>query len=303
MNKTVLFDIPGCIGCRACEDACKTKYNLPKLEIGQTADLLPAEPSTNKGTYTRPAELSAYTWIKIRYTEIEDEKGFRVVHTLRKCMHCLQPACVAACPVGALSKNDDGATVYDDQKCIGCRYCMLACPFGIPTFEWDKPVAYIRKCIYCPDLLAEGKDPACVQACAKRTKCITLGEREAQLAQARKMIADAPDKYINHIYGEHELGGTNWIYISDTPFEKIGLRTFGSHLVPANFSQISWGGNYGQLSEFSKEPVPTNTERAMLAVPFALPGVAAAMAGLYWVFKRKDKLAQENAGKKGEVAK
>ena len=299
MTKAVLFDGPGCIGCRACEDACKKKWNLPPIEITGAIDL-PAEPTTNQGTYTHPAELSAYTWIKVRKTEIDDAKGFRTVHTLRKCMHCVHPACVSACPVGALQKDDNGATVYDDKKCIGCRFCMLACPFGVPTFEWDKPISYIRKCNFCYDLLAEGKPTACVTACSRRTKCITIGEREEQLAKGRKMIADSPGKYVDHIYGEKEVGGTNWLYLSEEPFEASGLRTYNSTIVPANFKDKSWGGNWGDLTnKLGTEPVATNADRAMEAVPFVLPGVAIAMSGLYWVFKRKDKLSQENALKKG----
>ncbi len=311
MSKAVLFDGPGCIGCRACEDACKKKYNLPAIEITGATEL-PAEPTTHKGTYTQPAELSAYTWIKVRRTEIDDAKGFRTVHSLRKCMHCIHPACVAACPVGALHKDDNGATVYDDKKCIGCRYCMLACPFGVPTYEWDKPVPFIRKCIFCPDLLAEEKPPACVTACSKRTKCITIGEREAQLALGRKMIAEGKgkgehggDKYVDHIYGEKEVGGTNWLYLSEEPFEISGLRTFDSKILPADFQEKSWAGSWGELSQSTSEPVTVNAERAMLAVPFALPGVAIIMSGLYWVFKRKDKLIQENVDRKnqGKVTK
>ncbi len=312
--KAVLFDGPGCIGCRACEDACKKKYKLPAIDMsgslvgsGQT---LPAEPTTHKKTMTMPPELSAYTWIKVRLTEIDDAKGFRQVYTLRKCMHCIEPACVAACPVGALHKTADGtATVYDDKKCIGCRYCMLACPFGVPTFHWDMPVAYIKKCLFCPDLLDKNEPPACVTACSKRTKCITIDDRDKQIAKAHKMIEDdAKDaaannrdpNYTNHVYGEKEVGGTNWIYLSSEPFESVGLRTYGSTVVPPDFQKkLSMGANWGDLATFSEEPVPTSAKVAMEAVPFALPGVAVVMSGLYWVFKRKDKLSQDRAGVKG----
>ena len=305
--KAVLFDGPGCVGCRACEDACKKKYagppyNLPPLDMsGANAGqglTLPAEATTNKKTLTQDPYLSAYTWIKVVQTDTKTG----VINTLRKCMHCVEPACVAACPVGALHKNEDGtATVYEDSKCIGCRYCMLACPFGVPTFAWDKPVAYIRKCLFCPDLLAQNQPPACVTACSKRTKCITIGERDAQIAKAHQMIKDGnaktPGSYLDHVYGEFEVGGTNWVFISGTPFEEIGLRTYGSSL-SGNLSQdfqtkIGFGANWGNLSTFGKEPVATNTNRAMEAVPFALPGMAAVMTGLYFFFQRKDKLARE----------
>lgn len=310
--KAVLFDGPGCIGCRACEDACKKKYNLPPIDMSGagagTGQTLPAEPTTNSKTMTQPPELSAYTWIKVRQTEIDikgDPRGWHLANTLRKCMHCIEPACVAACPVGALHKTADGtATVYDDKKCIGCRYCMLACPFGVPTFQWDAKVSYIKKCIFCPDLLDKNEPPACVTACAKRTKCITIGEREAQLAKGRQIIKDgnakSPGTYLDHIYGEHEIGGTNWIFLSGEPFEDIGLRTYGSTVVPPDFQKkLSMGANWGDLATFSKEPVPTNAKRAMEAVPFVLPGVAVVMSGLYFFFQRKDKMTQERAGMKG----
>ncbi len=300
--KAVLFDGPGCIGCRACVDACKKKYNLPAMDMSGSfaGSTLPAEPSTSPKTYTHPAELSAYTWINVRFTEIEDAKGYRMVNTLHKCMHCINPACVAACPVGALHKTADGtATVYDDKKCIGCRFCMVACPFGIPTYEWNNPIPFVRKCIFCSDLLEKGEPPACVVACAKRTKCITIGDRDEQLAKARKMVADEPDKYINHIYGEKEVGGTNWLFLTGEPPEVLGLRTVGSSPVPDSYSTAAWGGNWGKLTSFSTDPVPTNAERAMAAVPYVLPGVAVVMSGLYWVFNRKDKLSQERSAQKG----
>ncbi len=314
--KAVLFDGPGCVGCRACENACKTKYNLPPLDmsgaLAGTGETLPAEPTTNPKTMTEPPQLSAYTWIKVRQTEIDikgDPRGYHVDNTLRKCMHCIDPACVAACPVGAMHKTADGtATVYDDKKCIGCRYCMLACPFGVPTFQWDQPVAYVRKCIFCSDLLEQGKNPACVDACAKRTKCITIGERSAQIAKAHQMIADgnkkAPGTYVDHVYGEFEVGGTNWIFLAGDPFEMLGLRTYGSTLPAGNVTsfekKIGMGANWGNLSTFSKDPVPTYAKKAMESVPYVLPGVAVVMTGLFWVFKRKDQLSQERADAKGK---
>lgn len=300
MTKAVLFDGTLCTACRGCEDACKKKYNLPPIELTGAVDL-PAEPTSSNKSYTRPPELSATTWIKVRITELDDAKGYRQVKILRKCMHCVHPACIAACPVGALHKDDNGATVYDDKKCIGCRFCMLACPFGIPTFEWDKPISYIRKCIFCPDLVAEGKLPACVDACKKRLfSAIIFGDREEMLAVARKRINDSPGKFVDHIFGEKEIGGTNWLSISPEPFELLGLRTYNSTVLPANFKDKYWGGNWGDLTnKLGTEPVATNAEKAMATVPIMLPSVAIIMSGLYWVFKRKDKLSQENALKKG----
>jgi formate dehydrogenase iron-sulfur subunit len=281
MGKAVLFDAEICIGCRACELACKEKHGLPMFDLTKQLDALPAETTTNAGTYTKPPELSAYTFLKVGFHEGRDAIGPLTVYSMRKCMHCEHPGCAAACPVGALQKTSEGPVVYDDNKCIGCRYCMIGCPFGIPTYQWDKPVPFIRKCTFCSDWLSEGKEPACVQACAKRTGSLTLGEREEQLAKARKIIADSPDKYVNHIYGEKEAGGTSWLFISSfsLPFEKWGLPTFGS-----------------------TDPVAVNVDRAMVAIPPVLIGVAAVMAGVYWVIQRREKIRQENTAKK-EVTK
>jgi len=143
------------------------------------------------------------------------------VFAKRQCMHCEEPACAAACIVGALRKTPEGPVVYDDYKCIGCRYCTLACPFGVPTFEWDTPVPYIRKCRMCVDRLTEGMEPGCAKACP--SEAINYGERDELLQEARSRMQTHPDKYVDHIYGEHEVGGTSWLYISGVPFEQLGF--------------------------------------------------------------------------------
>jgi len=267
MSKAVLYDATKCIGCRACQVACKQWNELP------------GEMTINQGSYENPPKLSASTFTKIRFTEVEDNGKFHFVFNKVQCMHCEHPACAAACPVGALQKTPDGPVVYDDNKCFGCRYCMVACPFGIPTFEWDKPLPWVRKCTFCADRQGNGLKPACVTACP--TSALKFGEREELLAEARERIADSPDNYVNHIYGEKEVGGTSWLYLSPVPFEKLGFPVLGS------------------------EPVTLDAERAMGAVPPVLFGVAAVMSGIYWLAKRRDKMSQERAGEKEkeEVAK
>ena len=267
MSKAVLCDATKCIGCRACQVACKQWNELP------------AEETTNQGTYENPPQLSAYTFTKIRFTEVEDSGKFHFVFHKVQCMHCEHPACVAACLVGALQKTPEGPVVYDDSKCIGCRYCMLACPFGIPNFEWEKPLPWIRKCTFCADRQSEGLKPACVTTCP--TGALKFGEREDLIAEARERIAAAPDKYVDYIYGENEVGGTSWLYLSPVPFEKLELPTLGP------------------------EPVTVDVERAMGAVLPVLVGVAGVMSGVYWLTKRRQKLSQEKAGdeKKEEIAK
>ncbi|MFC1909282.1 4Fe-4S dicluster domain-containing protein [Chloroflexota bacterium] len=268
MTLAVLYDANRCIGCRGCQVACK--------QWNENDEFIPTEEngvqSENWGSYENPPQLSARTWTKIRFTELDHDGKFYWVFTKLQCMHCEHPACVAACPVGALQKTAEGPVIYDDERCFGCRYCMVACPFGIPTFEWDKPLPWIRKCTFCADRLGEGWEPACVKTCP--TGALKLGEREELLVEARERIAASPGKYVNHIYGEKEIGGTSWLYISPVPFEKLGLPTLGS------------------------EPVTVDVERAMGAVPPALFGVAAAMAGIYWLVKRRDRMIQERATEK-----
>ncbi|MCK4724117.1 MAG: 4Fe-4S dicluster domain-containing protein, partial [Dehalococcoidia bacterium] len=189
------------------------------------------------------------------------------------------PACVAACPVGALQKTPDGPVVYDDNKCFGCRYCMVVCPFGIPSFEWDKPLPWIRKCTFCADRQGGGMEPACVTTCP--SGALEFGERDDLIAEARERIAATPGRYVDHIYGENEVGGTSWLYLSPVPFEKLGLPTLGS------------------------EPVTVDAERAMGAVPPVLFGVTATMAGVYWLIQRRQKVSQveDNDKEKEEVTK
>ncbi len=260
MSKAVLCDATKCIGCRGCQIACKQWNELP------------GDATTNSGTYENPPQLNAHTFTKIRFTELEYNGKFHWVFTKLQCMHCEHPACVEACIVGALEKSPDGPVTYDDRKCIGCRYCMVACPFGVPTFEWDKPVPWVRKCIFCADRLSEGWEPACVKTCP--TGALQLGEREDLIIEARERIAALPSKYVNHIYGEKEVGGTSWLYLSPVPFEKLGFPKLGS------------------------EPVTVNAERAMGAVPAVLLGVAAVMSGIYWLTKRRQRMSQSEGGDK-----
>ena len=260
MSKGVLYDATKCIGCRGCQVACKQWNELP------------AEATTNTGTCENPPRMTAYTFTKIHFTEIENNGKLQWVFNKLQCMHCEHPACVEACIVGALEKRADGPVTYDDRKCIGCRYCQVACPFGIPNFEWDKPMPWIRKCTFCADRQGAGLQPACVTTCP--TGALKFGEREDLIAEARERIAAEPGKYFDHIYGEKEVGGTSWLYLSPVPFEKLG---FAKH---------------------SFEPVTINAARAMGFVPPVLLGVAAIMTGIYWLTKRRQKISQAEGGDK-----
>ena len=140
------------------------------------------------------------------------------------CMHCDEPDCMSACPVGAYSKRADGPVLYDHEKCIGCRYCMNACPFGVPHFDYDKgliPGAFIDKCTMCPQRIDIGMEPACVATCP--TDALVFGERDDLIKEAHARIAAHPERYIDHVYGEFENGGTSYLILSHVPFNKLGL--------------------------------------------------------------------------------
>jgi formate dehydrogenase iron-sulfur subunit len=148
------------------------------------------------------------------------ERASMVYH----CMHCNHPDCLSACPVGAYHKREDGPVIYNPDKCIGCRYCMNACPFGVPHFDYDKGLiegAFIDKCTFCPQRIDVGEEPACVATCPP--DALEYGEREELLKKAHERIAAHPDRYIDHVYGEFENGGTSYLILSHVPFGELGL--------------------------------------------------------------------------------
>jgi len=139
-----------------------------------------------------------------------------------QCMHCVAPGCASACPNRALDKKPNGPVTYDASRCMGCRYCMVACPFGVPKYEYNALAPRVVKCSFCADRQAQGLKPACASVCP--SGALTFGRREDMVAEARKRVYGNPDKYVQHIYGEHEAGGTNWLYIADAPFEKLAMK-------------------------------------------------------------------------------
>lgn len=255
LAKGVLYDSTICVGCRSCEAACKKANDLP--------------PDTE-----HPETLTADTYTRIRATTLQVAGKDRPVYVKLQCMHCLHPACVEACIVGALKKTPEGPVAYDRGKCIGCRYCMVACPFGVPNYQWDSAIPWVTKCTFCAERQAQGLGPACVTACP--TKALKFGVRADLLAEARQRIAAAPTRYVNYIYGENEVGGTSWLYLSPVPFSWVGFKP---HIL---------------------EPVTVNAARAMGLVPPVLLGVAATMTGVYWLTKRQAMLKEKaNGGDKG----
>jgi len=232
-----------------------------------------------KGGYTNPPALSPKTYTLVTYDELEGDDGeLKWVFAKRQCMHCLEPSCVSACLVNALEERPSGAVVWREDLCMGCRYCMVACPFDIPKFEYNKPVPNIEKCTFCFDRQEDGRGPACAKTCP--TGCLKFGDRDQLLEVARTRIYQNPDKYFHHIYGEHEAGGTRWLYISPVSFADLGFAT-----------------------DVGTSSYPRFTRSFLTAVPMVIVLWAGLLTGFHWMTKRREEVsAQESAGTKGRSA-
>ena len=210
MNDTygVLQDLTYCDGCRTCELTCAEYNGLPEPEEDDEEIL---------DKIIRPT--SPTQWSVVNY----HETSAGGVYVKNQCMHCNTPACTSACLTKALYKTEEGAVIWREDKCMGCRFCMISCPFDVPKFEYDSANPKIQKCRMCWERQIEGEVPACVQECP--SEALTFGKRSELLELARERIYQNPGEYVSHIYGEHEAGGTGWMYISPAPFDELGFRT------------------------------------------------------------------------------
>jgi Fe-S-cluster-containing dehydrogenase component len=264
----VLHDIARCVGCRSCEAACNAVNQLPPPETS-FKDLTVLD----RKRRTTPPE---YTVVN-RYDT--DGQGQKPVYRKNQCNHCLEPACASVCFVKAFRKTAEGAVVYDASVCVGCRYCMIACPFEIPTYEYGKVLApRVTKCTMCHPRVQEGKLPGCVEACP--TEALTFGKRNDLLKIARERIRNNPEIYIDHIYGENEMGGTSWLYIANAPFGKLGMR-----------------------EDLGITPAPALTAGALGAVPIVVGLWPVLLTGIYAISQRKDKVAAEEQAAAVEAAR
>jgi len=254
----VLHDATLCIGCRSCEAACNKVNELP----------VPNEPFTDLKVleHRRRTDAKTYTVVN-RYAS--KEKAGPPVFRKNQCNHCLEPACASACFVEAFTKTPSGAVVYDPSVCVGCRYCMIACPFEIPTYEYDNATTpVVRKCTMCYPRISKGQLPGCVEICP--TEALTYGKRDDLLKVARERIRKFPERYVDHIYGENEMGGTNWLYLSSVPFGAVGLR-----------------------EDLGVTPAPKFTKGALGAVPMVVGLWPVLLTGIYAMSQRKEKVAAE----------
>jgi formate dehydrogenase iron-sulfur subunit len=254
----VLFDVTRCIGCRKCEEACNKVNELPA----------PAKPFGDLAVMQtrRRTDAKSYTVVN-RYENVPGAKG--PLYRKLQCNHCLEPACASACFVRAFTKNPNGAVTYDESVCVGCRYCMIACPFEIPTYEYDRALEpRIMKCTFCQPRLAKGLLPGCVEICP--VEALTFGRRRDLIRLAHERFAQFPGRYIDAIYGEKEMGGTAWMTISGVPFRELGLR-----------------------EDLGVTPAPELTKGALSVVPIVAGMWPVLLTGIYAISQRRDKIARE----------
>ncbi len=247
--KALLFDATKCIGCKACFYACKESNKLPQKEKEE-------EELTNTA-----------------YTVVKEKDG---VYYRRLCMHCNVPTCASVCPVKAFEKTESGPVIYHDKRCMGCRYCIQACPFGVPTYEWESTKPLVKKCTMCAERQKEGKITACSEACP--TGATIFGDRNELLMEARKRIQENPGQYVDHIYGEKEAGGTSVLFLSSVPFEKLGFPT---NLIEEPLSDLTW--------------------KIMSKIPNYVVVSGVFLYGIYWIINRRMEVIElENKSKDKE---
>lgn len=241
MSKGILYDATLCIGCKLCEKGCAERNGLPYN------DVIAAESKQSEHKFT--------------VVLTKDDKFMR-----RLCMNCQDPSCVSVCPVGAFQKTALGPVTYNASRCMGCRYCMLACPFFVPKYEWGKTFPLVRKCDLCSDRVAKGQQTACADACP--TGATKFGERDDLIAEAQQRIKDNPSNYVHHIYGLNEVGGTSVLLLSSVPFENFGFNT-----------------------RQTTEPMPLLTDRVLTHVPDVVALGSVLLGGIWWISNRRVEVA------------
>ncbi len=241
----ILIDTTRCTGCEDCVKACKEENDLGK--------------DMPRRWKRRIDDLSS-----TRYTTLIEKPGSRFVRQM--CRHCNEPACASACIVGALQKTPEGSVIYDAEKCMGCRYCMMSCPFGIPRYEWEKSAPRIRKCTFCYSRIAKGDKPACVTACTY--EATLFGRRDALIEEAQKRLDASRDRYLQRIVGESDVGGTAILYISDIPLDFLAWR-----------------------SGLETAPLQERTRDVLYKVPPLVLGMGGLLAGVHWITARRAKVA------------
>jgi formate dehydrogenase iron-sulfur subunit len=248
-KKALLIDLTLCIGCNACQDACKAENGL------------------KEGAETRLSDTA--------YTALEEHDG---TYVRRMCQHCIDPTCASVCPVGAFTKTAEGPVLYDESKCIGCRYCIQACPFQVPRYEWSSTYPRVQKCIFCVERQKKGLQTACAEACP--TGATKFGDRDELIREANDRIKAEPEKYVDHVYGVEEVGGTSVLYLSSVPFELLGFKT-----------------------QLANTALPMLTWQALSKIPTVVSVGGVFLYGIWWITNRRgevqrlEKDAAKHAGR------
>ena len=259
-TKTFLIDTTKCTGCRGCQVACK-QWNQLKAE--KTTFF------SGEG-YQNPPQMSEYTFTRVKFKDYQKDGQNEFAFYKEMCMHCNDPACASVCPVGAFKKTPEGPVIYDTKRCIGCRFCMIACPFGIPKYEWSKAFPLVRKCTGCYSRIKDGMQPACATACPT---AITYGNRDDMLKEAERCLKKRPDHYFQAIYGKEEAGGTSILYLTQQPLDELGFK------------------------QITKRPLPSYTWQALRLVPGIFLTVGGGLSLVSWFQHRKERIQREEEQK------
>jgi formate dehydrogenase iron-sulfur subunit len=254
----LLHDTTLCVGCRSCEKACNEVNDLPAPEV----------PYEDKRVFEKIRGVSdkAFTVVN-RYKDATEDSP--AIFRKHQCMHCNEPSCAAVCFVNAFTKTPEGPVVYDPSVCVGCRYCMMACPYYATGYEYEEAFTpRVRRCTMCYPRIKEGKNPGCADGCP--TGAITFGKREDLIKVARERFAKFPERYIDHIFGEHEFGGTSWLVLAGAPFGELGL-----------------------FDNASPTPPSVHSAGFLSVVPLIVAIYPGLLAGFYAFSKRKDKISRD----------
>lgn len=263
----LLFDGTLCIGCRACMPACKEANGMP-------AERLPLEANGQvSALWDAPLDISGHTLNVIKaYRDgtglTKDAVTDGYAFTKQSCFHCADPSCVSACPVSAMTKDPvNGIVSYNVNACIGCRYCVAACPFGVPRFTYDTPKPVISKCQLCKHRLEKGEFAACATVCPTGATLFGKVKDLKKEIDRRKALMPGSTtrfprgrlggndfyvgkvgRYVKRVYGEKEIGGTQVLHLSGVPFELLDKPELPD-VAPAALSEtIQHGLYYGLIA-------------------------------------------------------
>lgn len=237
----ILFDQSKCIGCKACEQACQSEH-------GQRPHVATALDSES-------------------FNFVQDVGGGKSMRHF--CRHCQEPTCVSVCPVAALQKTKEGPVIWVGSRCLGCRYCMMACPFAIPKYEWRSANPRIRKCDMCVHRVSKGMETACASICP--TGATVFGKREDMLAEAHRRLKESPKVYEASVFGEVEVGGTSVLML-------LTQSAKANHLP----------------DRVATSPLPVLTWTVLEKLPQIIPLWAVFLGGMYWLTERKNDVARES---------